>query len=158
MNRIFWTMIITSAALLMSLQSSLKADPTPVMASDTTSGPTSAEALAATPTMISLDGRQIMNIRTGYGDMSAPARADMVRDRLIPILSMRHLQPSDVTVASAGRNQDSTIYVRGHQLITVDRTLASANGMKPLDLANQWAVSLRYVLPKCDVQHNEKGL
>ena len=110
---------------------------------------TTDQATAATSTTISLAGEVVMRIRTGAGGYTAQQRADTVRARLTPILS---LTPSptadDVTVQTVNPNQ-SNILVRGHLLLTVDWTLAQANGgQKPAQLAQAWAANLRRTIPQ----------
>ena len=102
---------------------------------------------ANTSTTISLAGQVVMRIRTGAGGYTAEQRADAVRTRLTPILSLPNLSASDVTVATPNPNQ-SNILVRGHLLLTVDRTLAQANGEKPAQLAQAWAANLRQAIPQ----------
>ncbi len=115
-------------------------------------------APVVTSTIISLGGRQIMNIRTGAGGYTPQQRADAVRDRLVPILSITNLTPADVQVQQKRAGQDASITVRGHLLITVDRTLAQANGMKPYALAQKWASALAAVLPQVNAHPNPNGL
>ncbi len=101
---------------------------------------------ANTNTSIALDGQTVMRIRTGAGGYTAEQRADAVRHRLIPILSLRNLRPGDVMVEMINPNQ-SNIMVRGELLLTVDQTLARANGESPEQLAQAWAANLRRTLP-----------
>ena len=103
-----------------------------------------------TATSISLDGQTVMRIRTGAGGYTAEQRADAVRHRLIPILSLRNLRPRDVAVETVNQNQ-SNIRVRGRLLLTVDQTLAKANGQSPEQLAQTWAANLRRTLPRSSV-------
>ncbi|MBV9851829.1 MAG: hypothetical protein JO250_19350 [Armatimonadetes bacterium] len=102
---------------------------------------------ANTSTTISLAGQVVMRIRTGAGGYTAEQRADAVRTRLTPILSLQNLSANDVTVQTLNPNQ-SNILVRGHLLLTVDRTLARANGMRPAQLAQAWAANLRQTIPQ----------
>ena len=53
---------------------------------------------ANTSTTISLAGEVVMRIRTGAGGYTAAQRADAVRTRLTPILSLPGLTAHDVTV------------------------------------------------------------
>ncbi len=105
---------------------------------------------ANTDTSITLNGQTVMRIRTGAGGYTAEQRADAVRNRLVPILSLRRLQPGDVTVQLVNPNQ-SNILVRGRLLLTVDQTLAKANGEAPEQLAEAWAANLRETLPAASV-------
>ena len=102
---------------------------------------------ANTSTTISLAGQVVMRIRTGAAGFTAEQRADAVRHRLTPILSMKGLAAGDVTVQTLNPNQ-SNILVRGHLLLTVDRTLAQANGETPQQLAQAWAGNLRQTIPQ----------
>jgi hypothetical protein len=99
-------------------------------------------------TAIDLGGEVVMRIRVGAGGYSAEQRADAVRGRLTPILGFAGLKASDVTVRQSRPGQDAAIYVRGSLLITVDRSLAGANGTSPEGLARTWADKLRDVLPR----------
>ena len=125
-------------------------------------GPSAVSAQASRPavadTTISLGGRQIMNIRTGAGGYTARQRADAVRARLVPILSITNLTPEDVSVRQQRPGKDASIYVRGHLLVTVDRTLARANCARPFALADRWAAKLAAVLPQMDVRPNRNGV
>ncbi len=109
-------------------------------------------------TVISLGGKQIMNIRTGAGGFTPQQRADAVSDRLVPILSITNLTPADVHVQQKRAGQDASITVRGHLLITVDRTLAQVNGMTPYALAEKWAGTLAAVLPQVNAHPNPNGM
>ena len=107
---------------------------------------------ANTSTTISLAGEVVIRIRTGAGGYTAEQRADAVRTRLTPILSLPDLSAKDVTVQTRNPNQ-SNILVRGHLLLTVDRTLALANGEKPVQLAQAWAAKLRETIPQVTSAH-----
>jgi hypothetical protein len=124
------------------------------------SGPTLAQGkngVANTSTTIALAGQNIMRIRTGIGGYTAEERADAVRQRLIPILSLPHLRPSDVTVTMVNPKL-SDIFVRGILLLTVDETLARANRQSPEQLATVWAANLRQALPQSSVGHSRHGM
>ena len=105
---------------------------------------------ANTSTTISLAGEVVMRIRTGAGGYTAEQRADAVRTRLTPILSLPGLTSKDVTVQTLPTQ--SNILVRGHLLLTVDQTLAQANGQKPDQLAQTWAGKLRETIPQVTAQ------
>jgi hypothetical protein len=98
-------------------------------------------------TAIDLGGQVVMRIRIGAGGYSPQQRADAVRARLAPILGFAGLKPADVSVRQTRPGQDAAIYVRNSLLITVDRSLAGANGTTPEGLARVWADRLRTVLP-----------
>ncbi len=108
------------------------------------------EVTAATSTIISLGGKQIMNIRTGAKGFTAQQRADNVRDRLVTILSLTHLSAADVRVQGNRHRpkQDASIYIRHRLLITIDAGLAAANHTTQLALAEQWAAALTAILPE----------
>lgn len=110
---------------------------------------------ANTSTTISLAGQVVMRIRTGAAGYTAEQRADAVRTRLTPILSMQGLSAQDVTVRTLNPGQ-SNILVRGHLLLTVDRTLAQANGQKPARLAQAWAANLRETIPQVTAAHGSQ--
>lgn len=100
-----------------------------------------------------------MRIRTGAGGYTAEQRAEAVRERLVPILSMENLTPDDVAIRQTRPNQDAHIFVRDRLLITVDRTLTQANGGgDPYTLASAWAEKLRMVLPQVKGPQNRRGL
>lgn len=101
--------------------------------------------------LISVSGEPLFRIRAGAGGYTAEQRADQVRERLIPILSLPALMADDVVIRQSRPGQDAAIYVRGLLLVTVDRTLASANRSKPFALASHWAERLRDVLPRVSV-------
>lgn len=104
-----------------------------------------------TSPLISISGEPLFRIRAGAGGYTAEQRADKVRERLIPILSLPNLQAADIAIRQSRAGQDASIYVRGLLLVTVDRTLASANRTKPFLLADHWANRLRAVLPRVSV-------
>lgn len=105
-----------------------------------------------TSTTISLAGQVVMRIRTGAAGYTAEQRAAAVRTRLTPILSLPRLAASDVTVQTPNPNQ-ANILVRGHLLLTVDKSLAQANGEKPQQLAQAWAANLRQTIPQVTHVH-----
>ncbi len=95
--------------------------------------------------------RVVLRIRENAGGLSAAERAQSLRMRLGPILTMPDLKPSDVVVRQRRRFQTATILVRGRLLITVDRALAKANSSSPGTLASQWAANLKEMLPRINV-------
>lgn len=99
-----------------------------------------------------IGGEVVMRIRTGAGGLTAEERADAVRRRLGPILTLTDLSPQDIYVRQRGRGQTAAIYVRDRLLITADRSLAQANDTTPGLLAEQWARNLREVLPQVEVE------
>jgi len=101
---------------------------------------------AATRTDIDLAGQVVMRIREGAGGYTAGQRAEIIRTRLIPILSNSNLRAEDITVS--GPASGPTIYVNGQQLITIDGNLARYNKTTPAGLAQSWAANLRRVLPE----------
>jgi hypothetical protein len=98
-----------------------------------------------------LQDRLVMTIRTEAAGLSPYERADAVRRRLGPILTLANLRAEDVTIRQDRRYQAAAIYVRDRLLITVDRGLAKANSTTPRVLAEQWAETLREVLPDVNV-------
>lgn len=104
---------------------------------------------------ITHSGYTLMRIRTGAGGMTAEQRAEAVKERLVPILSLENLRPEDITVRQERPKQDAGLYVRDQLLITVDRDLARANGNgDPGDLARAWAERLKDILPNVSVKYN----
>lgn len=104
------------------------------------------DVTAATGTDIDLAGQVVMRIRQGAGGYTAEQRADIIRTRLIPILSNANLRAEDITVSDSVSSP--TIYVAGQQLITIDWNLARYNKTTPMGLAQAWAANLRRVLPQ----------
>lgn len=104
---------------------------------------------------ITYSGQILFRIRTGVAGYTAEQRADAVRERLGPILALRNLVPKNVTVQQDHPYGDANIYVRDRLLITVDKTLAQANGNNdPGDLARQWADRMRSILPTVSVKQS----
>lgn len=99
-----------------------------------------------------IGGQVVMRIRTGAGGLTPEERANSVRQRLGPILTMTDLTMQDVAVRQRRRGQTAAIYVRNRLLITVDRNLAQANDTTPGALARTWAANLREVLPDVRVE------
>lgn len=114
------------------------------------------QAPPAVPEVV-IGGRVVMRIRTGAGGLTPDERAEAVRVRLGPILTMPDLRPSDVRVRQAHRGRTASIYVRNRLLFTVDRNLARANRASPRTLAYQWARTLREVLPQIQVEVRTSG-
>lgn len=104
------------------------------------------DAATALRTDIDLAGQVVMRIREGAGGYTAGQRAEIIRTRLIPILSNSNLRAEDITVS--GPASGPTIYVNGQQLITIDANLARYNKTTPAGLAQSWAANLRRVLPQ----------
>jgi hypothetical protein len=98
-----------------------------------------------------IQDRLVMTIRTEAAGMTPHQRADAVRRRLGPILTLPNLSAEDVEIRQDHPYQTAAIYVRDRLLITVDRGLAKANSTTPSVLAEQWAATLREVLPEVNV-------
>jgi len=113
------------------------------------------QPLANSDGTITFSGQTLMRVRTAAGGYTAAQRANAIQQRLIPILSLKNLGPSDITVQQERPYQDADIYVRDRLLVTVDRGLAQANGNNdPGDLARAWANNLRGILPEVSVKNN----
>jgi hypothetical protein len=98
---------------------------------------------------ITYSGRLLFRIRTGAGGYTAEQRAEAIKERMIPILSMEELKPDEIRVVQEQPKGDAAIYVRDRLLITVDRGMALANGNgDPADLARLWADRVRQILPQ----------
>ena len=108
-----------------------------------------------TNTEISLGGEIIMRMRENAGGFTAEQRAEIVRDRLVPILSLTDLKASDVTVRSGPGDIWAAIYVREKILVTVSQSLAQANQTKPTPLAEIYAEKLRRILPQVNIKKRE---
>ncbi|MFN3650993.1 MAG: hypothetical protein ACK47B_15570 [Armatimonadota bacterium] len=100
---------------------------------------------------VEINGQRVLTIRVGAGGLTPEERADVVRQRLGPILTMPDLKAEDIWIKQERRGQTAAIYVRDRLLITVDRSLAKANDTMPLPLARIWANNLRETLPEIDV-------
>lgn len=109
------------------------------------------EVVPAVPEVV-IGGQVVMRIRTGAGGLTPAERAESVRRRLGPILTMPDLEASDIRVHQRLPGQTAAIYVRDRLLITVDRNLAEANGTTPRILAFKWRENLRGVLPEVAVE------
>jgi len=108
---------------------------------------------------ITYSGNLLFRIRTAAGGYTAAQRAEAVKERLVPILSMQELHPSEIRVVQEKPKLDAAIYVRDRLLITVDPDMARANGNgDPLDLANVWAERVRRILPQVVNSENPNGL
>jgi hypothetical protein len=98
---------------------------------------------------ITYSGKLLFRIRTGAGGYTPEQRAEQVKERLVPILSLAELRAEDIRVVQTAPKQDASLYVRDHLLITVDRNMALANGNgDPADLARVWAERVRQILPQ----------
>jgi hypothetical protein len=108
---------------------------------------------------ITFSGKLLFRIRTAAGGYTPQQRAEEVKERLIPILSMQELLPDEIRVVQEKPKGDAAIYVRDRLLITVDPAMARANGNgDPLDLANVWAERVRHILPQVVNSENPNGL
>ena len=117
-----------------------------------------ASILVAQGSTVTFSGQVLLRIRTGIPGYTAEQRAEQIRARMVPILSMENLRADEITVQQTRPNQDANIYVRDRLLITVDRGLAQANGdSDPGPLARQWAQHIRDILPNVSVKPNPNG-
>ena len=105
-----------------------------------------------TDTDIALAGQVVMRMREGAGGFTPEQRAAIIRGRLIPILSIRGLDPGDVRVRLQDNGRLATIWVRDHFLVTAGGPVARANNTTPEALARQWAKNLQDTLPKMAVK------
>lgn len=113
--------------------------------------PASVQADAAqTPSLI-INNRVVMTIPTEAAGLSPAERADILRKRLGPILTMPDLRAEDVEIRQKRQYQDAAIYIRDRLLITVDRDLAKAHSSTPGVLAEEWASTLRELLPQVNI-------
>ena len=107
-------------------------------------------ALAAPPGEIALAGQIVMRLRVGAGRLTLEERAALVQQRLIEVLSVPKLKPSDVSVRPS--RYGPTIYVREQKLLTIDAPTALAANMKPDQLATAWAARLAQILPEVNIR------
>lgn len=98
-------------------------------------------------TEIILGGEVIMRL-VGEGGVSAEQRADIIRERLIPIMAMDDLQASDITLRQGPDMSYTSIYVRGNLLVTVTQALARSNKTTPEELAAIYLTRFRRILPQ----------
>jgi hypothetical protein len=118
-------------------------------------GNASSDVLAARRGTLTYSGQTLFRIRTGGGGYSAEQRAEAVRERMVPILSLENLRPEEITVRQTRKYQDATIYVRDRLLITIDQEMARSNGNNdPGALAQQWAERMRRILPTVSVKQS----
>lgn len=140
----------TAALLNVAASGRVLADP-----QKETGGLASASSYEMERQTITYSGQILFRIRTGVAGYTAEQRADAVRERLGPILAMHNLVPKNVTVQQEKPYGDANIYVRDRLLITVDKSLAQANGNNdPGDLARQWADRMRSILPTVSVKQS----
>ena len=116
-----------------------------------------AQEYAAPAPEVVIGGEVVMRIRSGAGGLTPEERADAVRRRLGPILTMPDLQAEDVWVQQREQGRTAAVYVRDRLLITADRNLARANDTTPGRLAEKWANLLREVLPQVEVEVRSPG-
>lgn len=121
---------------------------------------TQAQAETTTPTMLSSDrwnlslgGEVVLRIRSEAGGMDAKERHDRVWERMIPILSMTRIAPSDVMVRQQPGADFANIYVKDQFLMTVTGDSARLNNStSAAALAQVWAARLGEVLPQVHVK------
>jgi len=97
-------------------------------------------------TEIILGGEVIMRL-VGEAGQTAEQRADIIRERLIPILALDNLQAEDVVLRAGPDMAYTSIYVRNHLLVTVTQGLARTNNTTPENLARIYAERFRRILP-----------
>ena len=105
---------------------------------------------------VSVAGQVVLRFRAAEGGYTPEQRADIIRTRLIPILSMPNLKADDIRVRSETRGNQATIWVRDEMLVTVGWNLARANQTTPLALAGVWSDRLREALPEASVKSNTR--
>jgi hypothetical protein len=96
---------------------------------------------------IILGGEVIMRLHPEAG-RSAEQWADIIRERLITILSMDNLRADDVVLRAGPDRSYASIYVRDQLLVTVTKGLAQANRTTPEALASIYAERFRRILPQ----------
>lgn len=97
-------------------------------------------------TEINLGGEVIMRL-VGEAGQTAEQRANIIRERLIPILALDNLQAEDVVLRAGPDMAYTSIYVRNHLLVTVTQGLARANNTTPENLARVYLERFRRILP-----------
>ncbi len=88
----------------------------------------------------------IMRINVPLGKLTVEKRAEIVQQRLIPIISIPHLTSSMVHEKKDGH--DIAIYVGKHLLITCTPADGKANGVSAKKQADMWVASLKKTLPE----------
>lgn len=102
---------------------------------------------------LSLGGEVVLRIRSEAGGMDTRSRHDRIWERMIPILSMTYIAPSDVTVRRQPGADFANIYVKDQFLMTVTGDTARLNNSASATaLAQVWAARLGEVLPQVHVK------
>ena len=91
-------------------------------------------------------GEQLLVLRTTEFGLTAPARADVINERLRTAIG-EPIKASDITVRAVSRVR-ADILLKGNLLIAVGVTEAKANKANVLSLADVWAQRCREILPK----------
>ncbi len=99
------------------------------------------------PNEVVLNGKTLFAIPVGTGNLSAPERADIIRERLEEIATHYVVGSSAVTVTASGTDT-FVVAVGGQPVATVEPRLARAVGMSDTEaLAQNWASAIRESLP-----------
>jgi hypothetical protein len=91
-------------------------------------------------------GEQLIVLRTTEFGLTAPARADVINERLRTAIG-EPIKASDITVRAVSRVR-ADILLKGTLLIAVGATEAKAHKANVLSLADVWAQRCKDILPK----------
>lgn len=84
-------------------------------------------------------------------DKSIKSRSDDVYDRIRFVLNNPKLRASDIKVKALG-DYGYKIVANGQLIVPIGEKEAEAHGMTMMELANDWAVRLKKVLPKLNAK------
>ena len=91
-------------------------------------------------------GEQLLVLRATEFGLTAPARADVINERLRVALG-EPIKATDISVRAVSRVR-ADILLKGNLLIAVGVTEAKANKANVLSLADVWAQRCKEILPK----------
>jgi len=97
-------------------------------------------------TSVFVGGTSIMRVRFAADGYTAEQRASHIQSRVNKLLGQGPIHPADITVSDIDAN-DSAVYVKGELLFTADQATAQYNTTSAHDLAEEWATTMRQVLP-----------
>ncbi|MBC7806047.1 MAG: hypothetical protein H7145_07835 [Akkermansiaceae bacterium] len=103
------------------------------------------------PNEVAINGKTLFTVPVGNGALSAPERADIIRERLEEIAAHYLAGSGAVTVTPSGVDT-FVVAVAGEPIATVEPRLARAVGAPDTEtLARNWATAIRQNLPKARI-------
>jgi hypothetical protein len=133
---------IAAASMLAAIPQILHAQPN----SATEPNDISSASSTYSSTSVFVGGTSIMRVRFGAAGYTPEQRAAHIQARVNKLLGQGPIYPSDITVSDIDAN-DSAVYVKGQLLFTADQATAQYNTTSAHNLAEQWAATMRQVLP-----------